>query len=117
MKHFLGMLESSPEELNRLVALARRLKAGQAGGEALAIQGRILGLVFFDPSLRTRASFEAAMLRFGGHTITLSVGRDSWRLEHRNGVVMDGDRAEHVREAAAVLGAIATCWACVLSPA
>jgi N-acetylornithine carbamoyltransferase len=104
MKHFLGMRDFSPDELNQLVAMARRLKAGQAGGEALAIQGRILGMVFFDPSLRTRASFEAAMLRFGGHTITLSVGRDSWRLEHRDGVVMDGDRAEHVREAAAVLG-------------
>ena len=44
------------------------------------------------------------MLRFGGHAITLSAGGDVWRLEHRDGVVMDGDCAEHVREAAAVLG-------------
>ena len=68
------------------------------------IQGRILGMVFFNPSLRTRTSFEAAMLRFGGHAITLSAGGDTWRLEHRDGVVMDGDCSEHVREAAAVLG-------------
>ena len=61
-------------------------------------------MVFFNPSLRTRTSFEAAMLRFGGHAITLSAGGDTWRLEHRDGVVMDGDWAEHVREAAAVLG-------------
>ena len=104
MKHFLGLLDSSPAELDRLIALARRLKAGQAGDDARAIQGRILGMIFFNPSLRTRASFEAAMLRFGGHAITLSVGGDIWRLEHRDGVVMDGDAAEHVREAAAVLG-------------
>ena len=104
MKHFLALLDSSPAELDRLVALARRLKAGQAADAARAIQGRILGMVFFNPSLRTRTSFEAAMLRFGGHAITLSAGGDTWRLEHRDGVVMDGDRVEHVREGAAVLG-------------
>ncbi len=104
MNHFLGMLDSSPAELGRLVDLARRLKAGEAAEAARTIQGRILGMVFFNPSLRTRTSFEAAMLRFGGHAITLSTGGDTWRLEHRDGVVMDGDCPEHVREAAAVLG-------------
>ena len=104
MNHFLGLLDSSPAELGRLVTLARRLKAGGAAEAARAIQGRILGLVFFNPSLRTRTSFEAAMLRFGGHAITLSPGGDSWRLEYRDGVVMDGDCPEHLREAAPVLG-------------
>jgi N-acetylornithine carbamoyltransferase len=104
MNHFLGMLDFLPAELGRLVALARRLKAGEAADTARAIQGRILGMVFFNPSLRTRTSFEAAMLRFGGHAITLSAGGDAWRLEHRDGVVMDGDCPEHVREAAPVLG-------------
>ncbi len=104
MKHFLGLFDFSPDELDRLVALARRLKSGEAGDEARAIRGRIFGMVFFNPSLRTRSSSEAAMLRFGGHALTLSVGGDAWRLEHRDGAVMDGDRAEHVREAAAVLG-------------
>ena len=61
-------------------------------------------MVFFNPSLRTRTSFEAAMLRFGGHAISLSVGGNIWRLEHRDGVVMDGEYAEHIREAAPVLG-------------
>lgn len=104
MKHFLTMLDSSPADLDRLVTLARDLKAGRAADAARAIHGRIMGMLFFNPSLRTRTSFESAMLSFGGHAITLSVGGDTWQLEHRDGVVMDGDRAEHIREAAPVLG-------------
>ena len=104
MKHFLALLDSRRRNSTGSWRCARRLKAGQAADAARAIQGRILGMVFFNPSLRTRTSFEAAMLRFGGHAITLSAGGDTWRLEHRDGVVMDGDRVEHVREGAAVLG-------------
>ena len=63
----------------------------------------ILGMVFFNPSLRTRASFEAAMLRSGGHAIVLEVGAGVWTLEHRDGVVMDENRTEHIREAVPVL--------------
>jgi len=102
-KHFLGLADAMPAEISRLVALARRLKSG-AVAEGGVIRGRIFGMVFFNPSLRTRASAEAAMLRFGGHAIVLSPGGDTWRLEYRRGAVMDGDCAEHVREAAAVLG-------------
>lgn len=104
MKNFLGLIDSSPAELGELVALARRIKAGKANKETQCLQGKIMTMVFFNPSLRTRASFEAAMLRFGGHAIVLSAGGDTWKLEHRDGVVMDGDRSEHVREGAAVLG-------------
>jgi N-acetylornithine carbamoyltransferase len=104
MKHFLGLLDSSPAELDGLVAMARRLKARRTASTARVLAGRILGMIFFNPSLRTRASFEAAMLRFGGHAIALSPGGNTWKLEHRDGVVMNGDRAEHVREGAAVLG-------------
>jgi N-acetylornithine carbamoyltransferase len=97
------MLDWQPQELAGLVALARELKAGRGRDAASVLRGRILGMVFFNPSLRTRASFEAAMLRFGGGCITLNVGGDTWNLEHRDGVVMDGPAAEHVREAAPVL--------------
>ncbi len=99
-RHFLGLRDFRPDELAALVADARRLKAARYGDE---LRGRILGMVFFNPSLRTRVSFETAMIRLGGHAICLSVGADTWKLEHRDGAVMDGDRAEHVREAAPVL--------------
>src|SRR5262249_42713593 len=100
MRHWLSMLDFEPADLAALVARARELKCG-TGTDAL--HGKILGLLFFNPSLRTRVSFEAAMLRFGGHAICLNVGGDAWGLEHRDSVVMDGDRAEHVKEAAPVL--------------
>jgi len=100
MQHWLSFLDYEPAELAALIARARELKAGD---KADAIRGKILGMVFFNPSLRTRVSFEAAMIRNGGNAICLNVGGDSWNLEHRDGVVMDGDRAEHVKEAAPVL--------------
>jgi N-acetylornithine carbamoyltransferase len=100
MRHWLSMMDYEPAELAALVARARELKQG---GATDALRGRILAMVFFNPSLRTRVSIETAMLRFGGHAICLNVGGDSWNLEHRDSVVMDGERPEHVKEAAPVL--------------
>ena len=53
-------------------------------------QNRLFGMVFFNPSLRTRTSFEAVMLRSGGHAIVLDVGNGVWKLEDRVGAVMNG---------------------------
>jgi N-acetylornithine carbamoyltransferase len=103
MQHWLSMLDYEPAALAELVGLARHFKAGRATHDAALLRNRILTLVFFNPSLRTRTSFEAAMLRHGGHSICLSVGGDTWKLEHHDGMIMDGDCSEHVREAAPVL--------------
>lgn len=100
-RHWASMENWTPDDLTQLVSEAIRLKRGES--DASAITDRILTMVFFNPSLRTRTSFEAAMLRYGGHAICLSVGGDTWKLEDRDGVVMDGDRAEHIKEAAPVL--------------
>ncbi|MGH8373227.1 MAG: N-acetylornithine carbamoyltransferase [Gammaproteobacteria bacterium] len=74
------------------------------GAPRAHLGGRLLAMVFFNPSLRTRASFEAAMLRGGGNAIVLDVGNGIWKLEDRTGAVMNGDRPEHIREAIPVLG-------------
>jgi len=95
------MLDYEPGELAELVSEARRLKRGETKADAL--RERILTMVFFNPSLRTRTSFEAGILRYGGHSICLSVGGDTWKLEDRDGMVMDGACSEHIREAAPVL--------------
>lgn len=103
---FISFTDYAPERLAALVDFAARLKShdGPALERARAhISDRILGMVFFNPSLRTRTSFEAAMLRFGGHAICLNVGGDTWQLEHRDGVIMNEGAAEHIREAAPVL--------------
>lgn len=63
-----------------------------------------MGLVFFNSSLRTRVSTQKAALNLGMNVIVMNVGSDSWQLEFEDGVIMDQGKAEHVKEAAAVLG-------------
>lgn len=104
MKSWVSFLDHEPAGLEQLVQLAQRIKRGDTSEHRTALAGRTLVMVFFNPSLRTRTSFEAAMLRSGGHAICLSVGGDAWKIETRDGVRMDGDCAEHIREGAPVLG-------------
>ena len=61
-------------------------------------------LVFFNNSLRTRLSSQKAALNLGMNPIVLNVNGDSWKLETEIGVVMDGDKSEHLREAIPVIG-------------
>jgi len=97
----LGTTEDlSDAELAALLELARALKKRPLGRE---LAGKVLGMVFFNPSLRTRASFEAGMFQLGGHAIHLGIGQGVWKIEHREGVVMDGDATEHLKEAVPVL--------------
>ncbi len=64
---------------------------------------RCLGLVFFNPSLRTRTSMEVAAAHLGVHVTTIIPGSGAWQFEWRDGVVMDGKEPEHIREAIGVL--------------
>jgi ornithine carbamoyltransferase len=73
MKHFLSVADHSSEEIWKLLHLARDLKvAWQSGGNEPLLQGRVLGMIFQKPSLRTRVSFEVAMLHLGGSALYLS---------------------------------------------
>src|SRR5687767_6008100 len=91
----------SAEEIRWVTSQARRLKAEGVRGSPL--QGKSLAMVFFDPSLRTRASFAIAFSTLGGTVIDLVASRDIWDLEMVDGAVMDGAADEHVRDAAGVL--------------
>jgi len=72
-RHFLTLLDLSPEELRKLIARAGELKATQHSGELHeSLKGRILAMVFEKSSTRTRVSFEAGMAQLGGHAIFLS---------------------------------------------
>jgi N-acetylornithine carbamoyltransferase len=97
---FINTLEFRREELEHLLARARELKAGKA---SRALEGKSVALVFFNPSLRTRVSFEIGIAQLGGHSVTMSVGTESWTLEYREGAVMDQDKTEHIKDAARVL--------------
>ena len=100
MKRFLDLADLPREEVIALLELARRLETRP---EPQALAGKILGLVFFNPSLRTLASFQAGMARLGGSSFVITPGQGTWQLETRLGTIMDGAAAEHVREGIPVL--------------
>jgi N-acetylornithine carbamoyltransferase len=100
MKNFLDLADLSREEVVELLTLAERLMQKP---EPHALAGKILGLLFFNPSLRTLASFQAAMARLGGTSFVIAAGQGTWQLETRRGAVMNGAPAEHIREGVPVL--------------
>src|SRR5687768_10628605 len=102
LRNFLSTGDWTNEELDRLIESALRFKRGDDCDKPLS--GRSIALVFFNPSLRTRASMQVGIAELGGNAIVLEPGGTSWTLEHRDGVVMDGDKTEHVAEFVRVLG-------------
>ncbi|HSM11830.1 MAG TPA: N-acetylornithine carbamoyltransferase [Lysobacter sp.] len=101
MKHFLNTQDWSRADLDALLAQAAAFRRG-AGGRPL--EGRSIALVFFNPSMRTRTSFEIGAFQLGGHAVVLQPGKDAWPIEFDLGTVMDGDTEEHIAEVARVLG-------------
>jgi N-acetylornithine carbamoyltransferase len=104
MKRFLDLADFSREEILDLLALARHLVQHP---EPRALAGKILGLVFFNPSLRTLASFQVGMMKLGGSSFVITPGQGTWQLESRLGAVMNGAAAEHIREGLPVLASYA----------
>jgi N-acetylornithine carbamoyltransferase len=95
MRRFLDLADFSREQVQELLALAQSL---QDRPQPQALAGKILGLVFLNPSLRTLASFQAGMSRLGGSSFVITPGQGTWQLETRTGAVMNGAAAEHIRE-------------------
>ena len=101
MRNFLTTSDWSRADLDQLIDSALRFKRGEEKAKPLA--GKSVALVFFNPSLRTRASMQVGVYELGGNPVVLEPGGTSWTLEHRDGVVMDGDKTEHVAEFVRVL--------------
>ena len=99
--HFLNTIDLSREQLDRLMESALRFKRGEDRATPLA--GKSVALVFFNPSLRTRASMQVGIYELGGNAVVLEPGGTSWTLEYREGVVMNEDKTEHVAEFVRVL--------------
>lgn len=99
-QHFLSPEHFDREFLENLIDRARRMKHGPS---KRLLEGRSLGLLFFNKSLRTRTSFQVAMFQLGGQCVNLSSQSDFWDLEPEEGKVMDGTAQEHVKDAARVL--------------
>jgi len=90
-------------DINALVASALSLKQNPYAHQHLG-KNKTLGLVFLNPSLRTRMSTQKAALNLGMNVMVLNMDKEGWALELQDGVVMNGTTVEHIREAAAVLG-------------
>jgi N-succinyl-L-ornithine transcarbamylase len=101
MKHFLSI--SDVTDLNQLISSGIAAKRHPFGDSELG-KNKTIGLLFFNSSLRTRISTQKAAQNLGLNVITMNVGQDGWGLEMEEGVIMNGDKAEHVKEAAAVIG-------------
>lgn len=100
MKHFISTQDWSVEELQALLSEAAMLK--RAPIQPL-LQGRTIALLFLNPSLRTRASFQIGAAQLGATAVVLEPGNGVWGIEFDMGKVMDGDAEEHIVEVAAVL--------------
>jgi N-acetylornithine carbamoyltransferase len=100
MKAFNDLADFSSEEIISLLELSNRLDEKP---EPEALTGKVLALLFLSPSLRTLASFQAAMTRLGGGSFVISPEMSIHGLESRPGIVMDGAAAEHVHEAVPVI--------------
>ena len=101
MNNFLKTSDFSRAELEEIIAAARKFKSGE--NPAKPLSGKSVALVFFNPSLRTRASMQIGVYELGGNAVILEPGGTSWTLEHRDGVVMNGDKTEHLKEFVRVL--------------
>ena len=97
----ISTIDLTSEQLEKLLEAALNFKNGTDQSKPLA--GKSVALVFFNPSLRTRASMQVGIYELGGNAVVLEPGGTSWTLEHRVGAVMDSDKTEHVAEFVRVL--------------
>src|SRR5690606_2392528 len=91
------------DDLDSVVREALSLKANPYNWRELG-KNKTLGVVFLNPSLRTRLSSKKAAMSLGLDVMVINMGKEGWALEPRDGVIMNGATVEHLREAAAVMG-------------
>ncbi len=100
LRHFLNSNDLSRAEIDELLGAAAAFKQAPLGRQ---LAGRSIALVFFNPSMRTRSSFEIGAFQLGGQAVVLQPGKDAWGIEFEPGRVMDGEPEEHISEVARVL--------------
>ncbi|HIS23241.1 MAG TPA: acetylornithine carbamoyltransferase [Candidatus Cryptobacteroides intestinipullorum] len=101
MRHFTSITQIG--DLKEAFGKARYVKENPFADQALG-RNRTLLMIFFNSSLRTRLSTQKAAMNLGMNVIVLDVNQGAWKLETERGVVMDGDKSEHLLEAIPVMG-------------
>jgi N-succinyl-L-ornithine transcarbamylase len=101
MKHFISAADAGA--IPALIQKALRYKQNPLADRALGA-GKTMGLLFLNPSMRTRLSTQLAAKNLGMDTIVFNVGQDGWALEFEEEAIMSGNTVEHVKDAAPILG-------------
>ena len=101
MKHFTSIADVA--DIQQLLASARELAQAPHSYDSLG-KGKAMGCIFLNPSLRTRMSTQRAAQLLGLSTVVMNINSEGWKLEFEDGAVMNGDKAEHIKDAAAVMG-------------
>jgi N-acetylornithine carbamoyltransferase len=100
MKNFITTENWSKNELQDILDYAKDLKINRF---QKTLKNKSIGLLFFNPSLRTRTSFEIGIKELGGFAVVLQPGKDAWPIEFKLNSIMDNDKEEHIIEVAKVL--------------
>ena len=101
MKQFLSV--NDVPDINVLVDKALAYKASPFMDKALGV-GKRIGLLFLNPSMRTRISTQVAAQNLGMESIVFNVDKEGWALEFAEGAIMNGTSVEHIKDAAPILG-------------
>lgn len=101
MRHFTNVKDIG--DLNLALEKARYVKENPFADQELG-KNKTLLMIFFNSSLRTRLSTQKAALNLGMNVIVLDINQGAWKLETERGVIMDGDKPEHILEAIPVMG-------------
>jgi N-succinyl-L-ornithine transcarbamylase len=101
MKKFVSVKDVP--DVEALVKEAQNLKKDPFSFQNLG-KNKTIGLVFLNPSLRTRMSTQKAAMNLGMNVMVLNAGQDSWAIEFQDGAVMNGTKVEHIKDAAAIIG-------------
>jgi N-acetylornithine carbamoyltransferase len=108
MKHFISTKNWSKSELQEILDFSIKLKENPFQP---ILKNKSVAMIFFNPSLRTKTSFEIGINELSGTAVVLQPGKDAWPIEFAENVVMDGESEEHVKEVAQVLSSYCDCIA------
>ena len=108
MKHFISTKNWSKSELQEILDFSIKLKENPFQP---ILKNKSVAMIFFNPSLRTKTSFEIGISELSGTAVVLQPGKDAWPIEFAENIVMDGESEEHIKEVAQVLSSYCDCIA------
>ena len=100
MKNFITTKDWSKSEIQEILDYSRELKINKFQN---ILKNKSVALLFFNPSMRTRTSFELGIQQLGGMAVVLHPGKDAWPIEFKLDQIMDNESEEHIKEVAQVL--------------